>query len=182
MRRSCGVPMGRGAELSSLCRGWRGDNSCRWVPLEMGRKMWAEAPFLSTRWKNAAECNSERDVGSPGGEDRQGKRSQVASDLRKELGDGVELRAGGKRNGNWHRSCCAWTGCLGNRNCVDGSEQNHRWDLKGLNFLENLQHNNELYFTESEGLKWMMLPARKPQLRGLRLFFRGFRAPFCCDH
>lgn len=50
---------------------------------------------------------------------------------------GVELRASRKTSRDCHRSCCP-----GNRNCVDGSEQNHRQDLKGLNFLENLQHNN----------------------------------------
>ena len=41
-------------------------------------------------------------------------------------------------NQGCHRSCCPWRGCLGNRNCVDGSEQNHGWHLKRLNFGENL--------------------------------------------
>lgn len=58
----------------------------------MGLKKGEEAflaPFLTTYWKSTAELNSERKMGSLGGEDRKGSGSQMAVDLRKELGDGV---------------------------------------------------------------------------------------------
>lgn len=99
MCRSCGDLVGRRAQFSTLlgcvCSAlrcwWRGDDSCHWVTLEMGLKIWEEAflaPFMTTHWKSTVEFNSEREMGSLGGEDRKGSRSQTASDLGKELGGG----------------------------------------------------------------------------------------------
>lgn len=174
--RSRADPVGRRALLSpvagrvccALHCAWHGDSSCRWGTLQTGLKLPEEAflaPFLSAHWTSTGESKG------AAWEERTAGEAEAKQLLTwgRSLVMGVRLRSGGEINRVCHRSCCPWTGCRGSRSWADGSERNHGWDLKGLDYLEDLQQQLTVPYGEGRR-KWLMLPARKPQLRGPSLF------------